>query len=118
MAVDFGGSVTVAWRDKHGEHRRSFNAPFVIGRDPNCEIVIDDPMVSRRHASVTYEEMHWFIEDLGSRNGTLLDGHAVKREPLPDGSEIKLHKDGPVLNVGVSPPSPTTHRYSPQDEPV
>ena len=49
--------------------------PFVIGRDPGCDVVLDDPLASRRHAQVERNEAGQLqIRDLGSSNGTFVDG--------------------------------------------
>ena len=46
----------------------------VIGRAPECEVVLNDHSVSRRHAELHRQLGHWLIEDLDSQNGTSLDG--------------------------------------------
>ena len=46
----------------------------VLGRAPECQIQLDSNMVSRRHAQVTREGDSFFLEDLGSGNGTFLNG--------------------------------------------
>lgn len=53
--------------------------PFVIGRSTNSDLVIDHAAVSRRHARIVRVRDGYLIEDLGSRNGVCLDGHAVNR---------------------------------------
>lgn len=51
---------------------------YIIGRDPDCDIVVADPYVSRKHAKIFYREGKWFIEDIGSRNGTFVDGEDIR----------------------------------------
>jgi pSer/pThr/pTyr-binding forkhead associated (FHA) protein len=48
-----------------------------IGRDPDCECALDDATISARHARMAFHHNQWWVEDLGSRNGTSLNG-----EPL------------------------------------
>jgi pSer/pThr/pTyr-binding forkhead associated (FHA) protein len=57
----------------------------VLGRSRECDITLDDPNVSRRHAEVRQEEgAHWIV-DLGSTNGVTLNGKRVNRARLePD----------------------------------
>jgi HD-GYP domain-containing protein (c-di-GMP phosphodiesterase class II)/pSer/pThr/pTyr-binding forkhead associated (FHA) protein len=50
-----------------------------VGRTPNLEIVLDDSSVSRRHAEVAYTDEGWVVRDLGSTNGTLVNGVRVGR---------------------------------------
>jgi len=95
------GSVRVKWEDGHGPHEKVLYRDFRIGRDDGCEIHLDDPMISRRHAEVSYDEGLWWIRDLGSRNGTQLDGHRVTRAPLPARCEIKLYDAAPILRCEV-----------------
>ena len=52
-------------------------AEINIGRDPACECVIPDKTVSTRHARLTFHHKHWWLEDLGSTNGTFLNDEAV-----------------------------------------
>ena len=52
---------------------------FVIGRSPDCQLSLDDPLVSRRHAILVVQADAVYVEDLASRNGVLVNG---KRVPL------------------------------------
>jgi hypothetical protein len=62
-----------------------------IGRSPDCDIVLDDRQVSRIHARVSWRGDHYEIEDLGSKNGTHLNGRdVVTPQPLHDGDEIQI----------------------------
>jgi len=51
---------------------------IVIGRDPTCDLMIDDTRASRRHCRLTRSPDGFLLEDLGSRNGTLVDGAAIE----------------------------------------
>jgi hypothetical protein len=55
---------------------------FIIGRDPNCDLVIHNLTVSRRHAGLDRDPAGWLLTDFGSTNGTRLNGWRV-REPVP-----------------------------------
>ncbi len=64
---------------------------YILGRFPTNDIVIPDPYVSRRHARIFYSDGKWFIEDLGSTNGTIVDNEDIRgkgTQELKDGSEI------------------------------
>jgi hypothetical protein len=95
------GTVHVTWTDGLATREKVFQRSFRIGRDDSCEIHLDDPMISRRHAEVSHSEGLWWIQDLGSRNGTTLDGKLVTRVPLPPTCEVKLYDAAPVLRFEV-----------------
>jgi len=64
--------------------------PFVIGRSRECDLVLDDPNVSRRHAELRREEGEWAVRDLGSTNGIKLNGKRSRGGRLKPGDEITL----------------------------
>jgi DNA-binding NtrC family response regulator len=64
--------------------------PLVVGSDPTCGIVIDDPHVSRKHAEISRTGEGVLLRDLGSRNGTFVGRIAVKEVTLTSGAEIRL----------------------------
>jgi diguanylate cyclase (GGDEF)-like protein len=64
--------------------------PCRIGRHVSSELRVDDTGISRCHARIVYEGAGHVIEDLGSRNGTYVQGQAVMRRRLVDGDWIQL----------------------------
>jgi pSer/pThr/pTyr-binding forkhead associated (FHA) protein len=60
----------------------------VLGRANSCDYVIYDPTVSNRHAELLREPDGWVIRDLGSRNGTRVNGWLVKEQRLRDGDTL------------------------------
>jgi len=74
----------------------------VIGRHPECEIILTDPMSSRRHCKVEKTPTGYAVEDNGSANGTLLNGEPLKvRQPLKNGDTIQIGSTLLVLRVDV-----------------
>ncbi len=59
-----------------------------VGRDPRCAIVLDDPTVSARHARLEYRDGVWRVTDLGSTNGTFVNGRRVQQQTLRRGDVI------------------------------
>lgn len=61
-----------------------------IGRSRDCDLTLDDPNVSRRHAELRREGAGWVVADLGSTNGVKVNGRRVDNHPLTAGDEIVL----------------------------
>jgi hypothetical protein len=61
-----------------------------IGRSSSCDLVLTDDAVSRRHAEIALRGGICVIRDLGSCNGTLVNGRAVQRARLRRGDELQL----------------------------
>ena len=66
-------------------------ARTVLGRHPNCQIVLDHEAVSRHHAQILDSHGTYYLEDLRSRNGTVLNGDVIDgRRELEDRDEVKI----------------------------
>lgn len=106
---DGAGAVVVRWSDEEGEENAAlFTEPFFLGRGTECRVRFYDPLVSRQHARIFSEEDEWFIEDLGSRNGTLLGGRSVERAALETTSDVRVNEAGPTLRVEIVKPGAET----------
>lgn len=70
-----GNAVTVRVLDDGRE--------FVLGRDPAGDILVEHDSVSRRHAVLRHDGSQWSIADLGSKNGTRVDGNRIAQAALP-----------------------------------
>lgn len=62
----------------------------VIGADETCDVVLTDPAVSNRHATIAPADGGFLVTDLGSTNGTWLDGLAVTKAVVPVGSTLRV----------------------------
>jgi hypothetical protein len=65
-------------------------ATAVIGRMPECAITLSDPQASRQHAEIRHNETGYRIVDLGSTNGTEVNGVKIGEMPLTDGDVIVI----------------------------
>lgn len=69
----------------------SLDAITTIGRDVNNSIVVDDPFASSEHAVLTFRGRGWYLEDLGSTNGSYVNGNLVDGvAPLTFGDEVQI----------------------------
>ena len=94
----------------------------VMGRDPSCDIPLDDPSASRRHAVMRFQDDRYVVEDLGSKNGTLVNDQRIEvhrlehRDQILVGSvEVKYLaevEDDRRSTVVVSDGDPTTYEPS------
>ena len=64
--------------------------PFSMGRHPTNQLPIDDDSISRFHARFTKEDDQYVVEDLGSRNGTFIQGKRVTRQAINDDDWVQL----------------------------
>ena len=69
---------------------RLAKAVMTLGRLPECDIVVNDAGASRQHARIRQSEGEFVLTDLGSTNGTLVNGEVVAERPLDDGDRITI----------------------------
>ncbi len=65
-------------------------ASVTIGRSSENDLVLRDGRLSRHHCRIEYVEGEWFVVDVGSQNGTWLNGRRVRRSPLSEGDEVRV----------------------------
>ena len=73
-----------------GQRARLEKQRSVVGRSRDADVRIDDPNISRRHAEIVQEGSTFWLVDLGSTNGTEVDGRRVQRAKLADGSSFTV----------------------------
>jgi len=81
---------------------------FLIGRDPGCNLRLGSPMVSKLHAALLRRDDRFFLRDLGSTNGTILNGRSLR------GGEAELHPGdriqvGPIVATFLTAPQQPDH---------
>ncbi|MCY0936432.1 FHA domain-containing protein [Streptomyces sp. H34-S4] len=85
---------------------------YHVGRDPLCEICLDDARVSWHHAVLRPDGDHWTVEDEDSTNGTWIDGHRIHEWAVGAGSELRFGSaaDGPRVRFAepVAPSGPAS----------
>ena len=85
-----------------GETGRRITIPdnATVGRLPECDVTLDDPSVSRRHARIQRKGDGWVVEDLGSTNGLKVNGSKVMQSDLVDGDQLALGSVQLLFSVG------------------
>ena len=73
--------------------------PVVIGRSPSSDIVIDEPYVSASHARFTIQGPALVLEDLGSTNGTMVNGHIIE-QPVTLRETDEVQVGDVIMRVG------------------
>jgi predicted component of type VI protein secretion system len=82
-------------------------AELVIGRDEQCDVVVPELQVSRRHASISLQDDGYILKDLGSKNGTFVNGRELDSPyALQDGDEIQIAYCCKLAFVGAEATAP------------
>jgi pSer/pThr/pTyr-binding forkhead associated (FHA) protein len=110
MATTF--SLVVKEGPNPGQRTEITKTSFIIGRDPVSDLAIADIEVSRRHARLIAQSGGHVIEDLGSTNGTFVNGQRIRTMvPLRPGASIRLGElitlsyEANILDIDATPPS-------------
>ena len=77
------------------------DAVSVVGRSDDCDIIIEAPSVSRRHAEIAVCGSAVIVSDLGSRNGTFVDEQSVQKAVARDGQRLRFGKVSFLLSEQV-----------------
>jgi len=79
------------------------DGPITIGRTLPAQIRVDDPRISRAHVRIQPHDDHWTLTDVGSRNGTFLDGRRIESAPVTDTLTVHLgNADGIAATLTIS----------------
>ena len=100
------------------ERGRSFSSAacerVTIGSHETCDLVIDDPTVSRFHCELVVDGGRVRVRDVGSRNGTFVDGVEVRDACVRDGGRLRLGRSVVHVELGsptAAPPAPARDRF-------
>ena len=86
-------SLTVTEGSLAGTTLSLMDSGVLLGRNPECTLVLDDDFASGRHARIFRQDDGWFVEDLGSTNGTYLGTSRLSEpQPLEVGSTLRIGK--------------------------
>jgi two-component system response regulator GlrR len=97
----------VSWRDREGaSHSQTIEEKTVVGTEPQVDLRLADPLVSRLHAELDPRESGLWVRDLGSRNGSYVDNVLVLEACVPKGGKVRFGD------------TELTVTYGPQETPV
>jgi hypothetical protein len=114
IGVDSGTAAGhVSWRavvDIDGKRHPLTKGRTVIGRGSDADITIADPGTSRKHVEILWDGERAMVRDLGSTNGSFLDGAKVREAPLSPDSTVRIGRTEIVFRVVAqsTPPRPST----------
>lgn len=84
------GKLVVIYGDHAGREYRLGPKRALIGRTDQCDITINDSSISRKHASIESKDGRFLLQDLKSKNGTLVNGKFIDVYVLNHGDKIRI----------------------------
>ncbi len=103
VASSQDGPVLVVRKGPEVGERFYLEAPeYSLGRDPHCDIFLNDVTVSRKHASVRVDGGMATVRDTGSLNGTYVNGVRVDSAPLDNGDTVQIGTFQMIFMSGAS----------------
>lgn len=100
LAMPAGGSIQIQSGFYEGLDVLLDRDWLVIGRGRGADVVLAEATISRAHAAIGFDEGAFFVQDLGSTNGTMVNGARTERQTLKDGDEVRMGR----LVIGVTLP--------------
>jgi pSer/pThr/pTyr-binding forkhead associated (FHA) protein len=93
--------LTLTKQGESGEESLKFSTPdILVGRDQICDLILDEKTVSAEHARLSYHHGNWWVEDLDSRNGTLLNLEILSTPAVVvSGDELQLGQV--IINIEI-----------------
>ncbi len=111
--------VTVLSGSSRGKSANVGPQPIVIGRDSDCGIVIDEPLISRKHAQVSFLNGIFTLEDLGSAHGSYVNGMRAYQERITSGTQFTIGNVTFAVLVGsVAPEARPVAAQPPKPAPI
>ena len=106
-------TLTIIQGPDHGKTFDAHGVSVTVGRDPACGIPLRDPGVSRRHAQFEWQDDRCLLKDLGSANGTFLNGLRIHDSPIQTGDQVRVGNTILTVNQPPGPGALVDHRGLP-----
>ena len=94
--------ILLTWTDDDGEHQTNLQEAAVIGSASDCAVRLADCTVSRLHAEIAWRPGGPWIRDLGSRNGTRINGVQIEAAAVPDACTVSLGETDLTIRFSAS----------------
>ncbi len=92
--------LTIQTSGESSQTLRFTQGDILIGRDPECEVILDDAAASAHHARLTYHHNQWWLEDLQSTNGTRLNNEMVQTATIVvNGDTLQCGQTAIIVNL-------------------
>ena len=106
-----GINLNIKIDDQPPSQRYFTQSEILLGRDAHCDIPLPDDTVSTRHARLSHHHGQWWLEDLGSTNGTRLNKEKVSIPTgVINGDQIECGRAFITINLGIASTNPPTQR--------
>jgi len=106
LVPTFRSGPRVGWSDGAGRHERTIDRRLVVGSAPGSDLALADETVSRVHAELEPRADGLWVRDLGSRNGTYVEGLRVAGARVPNGARIRLGNTELVVDYSAAQDRP------------
>ena len=103
MSTEQGDRIVCRLRFQHEGRDRVFTVsdrPVVIGRAPECDLLLAHDSISRQHARLAFEDEGWLLTDLDSKNGSRVNTFHVKEQVLRNGDRLDLGSIRMFVEIG------------------
>jgi ABC transport system ATP-binding/permease protein len=103
-AVSSGAAPSLVVRTQGADRTLRAGPSYRVGRDPQSDLVVDEPRVSWLHAILRLEQDQWLLEDMGSTNGTFVGQQRVQRVDITGTCRVRLGhpESGPVVSCSIA----------------
>ena len=106
-------TLTIIQGPDHGKTFDAEGLTSAIGRDPTCDVPLRDPGVSRRHAQFEWQDNRCILKDLGSANGTFVNGIRIRDAEVQTGDQVRVGNTILTVNQPPGPGALFDHRGLP-----
>ncbi len=106
-------TLTIIQGPDHGKTFDAHGVSVTVGRDPACGIPLRDPGISRHHARFEWQDGRCVLKDLGSANGTFVNGLRIQDAPIQTGDQVRVGNTIMTVNQPPGPGALVDHRGLP-----